>query len=169
LSFREDKLFEFNYFYIQGAIMKTTATGTVSGCIVWIIVFGLLSLCLFPISMMIGGFTSVSDFAMQTVAPLICPDGTTVESYSYATTTTDEFGNTQPSTAYELHCIDATGTAVKEDPVLYAFLWMGIIAAIGLVISALLAFALAAPAGVLIARVLDRNKKTNLSANIEPE
>lgn len=149
--------------------MKTTAAGTVSGCIVWIIVFGLLSLCLFPVSMMIGGFTSVSDFAMQTLAPLICPDGTTAVSYSYATTTTDEFGNTQPSTAYELHCVDATGTVVKEDPVLYAFLWTGIMAVIGLVIAALLAFALAAPAGALIARVLDRNKKKNISTNIEPE
>ena len=149
--------------------MKTTAAGTVSGCIVWIIVFGLLSLCLFPVSMMIGGFTSVSDFAMQTLALLICPDGTTAVSYSYATTTTDEFGNTQPSTAYELHCVDATGTVVKEDPVLYAFLWTGIMAVIGLVIAALLAFALAAPAGALIARVLDRNKKKNISTNIEPE
>jgi len=145
------------------------STGALSGCLVWIIVFGMLSLCLLPISMMIGGFTSVSDFAMQTVAPLICPEGTTAESYSYATTTTDEFGNTQPSTAYELHCIDTNGTAVKEDPVLYAFLWIAIVAGIGLVIAAILAFALAAPAGVLIARVLNRNRKTNLSSNIEPE
>lgn len=147
--------------------MKTA--GTLSGCIVWIIVFGVLSLCLLPASMMIGGVTSVTDFAMQTVAPLICPDGTTAESYSYATTSTDEFGNTQPSTAYELHCVDENGTVVKEDPVLYAFLWMGIIAGIGLVIAAILAFALAAPAGVLVARFLDRNKKTDIAANIEPE
>ena len=147
--------------------MKTT--GAVSGCLVWIIVFGILSACLLPVSMMIGGFTSVSNFAMQTLGPVICPDGTTAESYSYATTTTDEFGNSQPSTAYELHCIDATGAIVKEDPVLYAFIWMGIIAVIGLVIAALLAFALAAPAGVLIAKLLNRNKKTNIAANIEPE
>jgi hypothetical protein len=119
--------------------------------------------------MKIGGFTSVSDFAIQTIGLILCPDGTTAESYSYATTTTDEFGNSQPSTAYEIHCIDAMGIVVKEDPVLYAFLWIGIIAGIGLVITALLAFALAAPAGLLIARVLDRNKKTDITANIEPE
>ena len=106
---------------------------------------------------------------MQTLAPIICPDGTTAESYSYATTTTDEYGNSQPSTAYELHCIDASGTVVKEDPVLYAFLWIGIIAGIGLVIAALLAFALAAPAGVLIARLLNRNKKENIAATIKPQ
>ena len=58
---------------------------------------------------------------------------------------------------------------MKEDPVLYAFLWIGIIASIGLVIAVLLALALAAPAGIWIARVLDRNKKTNITSNIEPE
>lgn len=147
--------------------MKTT--GTVSGCIVWIIVFGILSACLLPVAMIVGGVTSVSNFAMQTLGPVICPDGTTAESYSYATTTTDEYGNSQPSTAYELHCVNATGGVVKEDPVLYAFLWIGIFASIGLVIAAVLAFALAAPAGVLIARALNRNKKTDVSANIEPE
>jgi ABC-type glycerol-3-phosphate transport system permease component len=149
--------------------VKITKAGTASGCVVWIIVFGILSSCFLPAAMMIGGITSVSNFAMQTIGPIICPDGTTAESYSYATTTTDEYGNSQPSTAYEIHCIDASGTVVKEDPVLYAFLWMGIIAIIGLVIAAFLAFALAAPAGVLIARVLDRNKKTSIAANIEPE
>ena len=46
---------------------------------------------------------------------------------------------------------------------------IGILALIGLGIAGLFAFALAAPAGVLIARILDRNKKTNLAANIEPE
>ena len=148
--------------------MKITKTGTAYGCVIWIIVFGILSACFLPGAMIIGGFTSVSNFAIRTVGPIICPDGTTAESYSYATTTTDEFGNSQPSTAYEIHCIDASGTMVKKDPVLYAFLWIGIIAITGLVIAALLAFALAAPAGVLIARVLDR-KKTNFTANIEPE
>jgi ABC-type glycerol-3-phosphate transport system permease component len=149
--------------------MKIIKAGTASGCIVWILVFGILSACLLPAAIMIGGFTSVSSFAMRTVGPIICPDGTTAESYSYATTTTDEFGNSQPSTAYEIHCIDASGTVVKEDPILYAFLWIGIFVLIGLGIAALLAFALAAPAGVLIGRVLDRDKKTNITANIEPE
>ena len=149
--------------------MKSMATGTISGCIVWIIVFSILSFCLLPVSMIVGGFTSVSNFAMQTLSPVICPDGTTARSYSYPTITTDENGNTQPSTAYELHCIDANGAVVKEDPILYAFIWIGIIAVIGLGIAALLAFALAAPAGVLIVRLLNRNKKPNVAANIEPE
>lgn len=148
--------------------MKPKATGTLSGCIVWIIAFGILSTCILPIAMAVGGITSVSRFAMQTLAPMICPEGTTAKSYSYATTTTDEYGNTQPSTAYELHCVDANGVVVKEDPVLYAFVWIGLTGLIGLVIAALLAFAFAAPAGVLIAKLLNRRQKSNIEANIEP-
>lgn len=149
--------------------MKSTKTGAVSGCIVWFIVFGLLSSCLLPAGMMVGGFTSITDFAMQTLEPLICPDGTTAKSRSYATTTNDEFGNPQPSTAYVMQCVDVNGEVAKEDPVTYAFLWIGIIAGIGLILSALLAFVFAAPAGVLIARFINRNKKPNFAENIEPK
>lgn len=148
--------------------MNPKSTGAVSGCLIWILVFGVISSCLAPLGMIVGGVTSASNFAMQTIAPLICPEGTTAESYSYATTSVDEFGNTQPSTAYELHCVDSTGTVVKEDPVLYAFLWMGIIVVLGLVIAAGLAFFLATPAGVLISRMLGRTQRSQFTQNIEP-
>ena len=138
--------------------MKSATAGAISGCLVWGIVFGAISTCLFPLAMMAGGFTSASSFAMQTLGPWICPSGTTAQPYSYATTTTDEFGNSRPSTAYELHCVDESGEVVKNDPVLYAFLWIGTIAIVGLAVSALLAFALAAPAGVLIGRLINRGK-----------
>jgi hypothetical protein len=138
--------------------MKSATTGTVSGCIVWIIVFCALSTCIFPAASMIGGFTSASGFTMKTLGPYICPEGSTAQSYSYATTTTDENGNRQPSTAYVLQCVDANGEIVKEDPVAYAFLWIGILALAGLIIAALLSFALAAPAGVLIGRLFNKNK-----------
>jgi hypothetical protein len=149
--------------------MKSTKTGAVSGCIIWLIVFALLSACLLPVGMMVGGFTSVTDFAMQTLEPLICPDGTTAKSRSYATTTTDDFGNPQSSTAYVMQCIDENGEVVKEDPVAYAFIWIGIIAGIGLILSAILAFVFAAPAAVLIARLRNQNRTVNQTANIEPE
>ena len=149
--------------------MKSPRTGAISGCIIWFIVFALLSTCLLPVGMAIGGFTSVTDFAMQTLEPLICPDGTTAKSRSYATTTTDDFGNSQPSTAYVMQCVDANGEVVKEDPITYAFVWIGIIAGIGLVLAAVLAFVFAAPAGVLITRLINRNKKPNFAENIEPK
>ena len=54
--------------------MKITKTGTAHGCVVWIIVFGILSTCLLPAAMVIGGFTSVSNLAIQTIGPIICPE-----------------------------------------------------------------------------------------------
>ena len=139
--------------------MKSATTGAVSGCLVWIIACGVISMCILPVSTAIGGITSVSDFAIQQTGAFVCPDNTTPDVRTYATTTTDENGNRQPSTAYVLQCKDASGEVVKEDPVGYAFIWIGIITAIGLVLSGVLAFVFAAPAGVLIAKLANRMKK----------
>jgi len=56
---------------------------------------------------------------------------------------------------------------VKEDPVGYSFLWIGIITVAGLVLSGGLAFVLAAPAGVLISKLLNRMKKPSITENIK--
>lgn len=147
--------------------MKSAKTSAVSGCIVWILSIGVIMSCVVPVFIVTGTITSFSQFAIKTTGNIICPGGTTAESYSYETTTTDDFGNIEPATGVELHCIDQTGAVVKSDPVVYAFLWDGIFALIGLIISVLLAFALAAPAGVLIGRILNRTK-SNAAVNIEP-
>ncbi len=144
--------------------MKSTKAGAVSGCVVWLIVFGLLGACLVPMGTMIGGFTWMTNFALQTLEPLICPEGTTARFRTYATTSTDN----QPSTAYVMQCVDASGNVVKEDPVAYAFVWVGLFAGMGLIASAVLAFALAAPAGMLVSRVLNRRQKGMMAENIEP-
>ena len=138
--------------------MKTAKTGALSGCLVWIIACGVLSMCILPVSMAVGGITSVTDFAIQQTGAIICPKDTTPDVRTYATTTTSN-GFTRPSTAYVLQCKDASGEVVKEDPVGYSFLWIGIISVIGLVLSGSLAFALAAPAGALIAKFLNKNKQ----------
>lgn len=143
--------------------------GTLSGCIVWIVSVIVIASCILPISVVIGSISSFSQSAIDITGSYLCPEGTTPERYSYQTTTTDEFGNTQPSSAYELHCVDSSGDVVKEDPIVYSFLWIGVIALAGLVVSGILAVALAAPAAVLIGRWLNRNKKQDLSANLEPE
>ncbi len=142
--------------------MKQTSAGALSGCLVWVIAFVAISMCIFPVSMIVGVSTSVTDFAMETVAPLICPEGTSAQSRSYATTTTDEFGNSEPSTAYVMQCVDSNGDVVMEDPVTYAFLWTGAIAGIGLILAGVLAFVFAAPAGVLIAKLLSRMRKNQI-------
>jgi hypothetical protein len=155
--------------HLQGGFMKPKAAGTLSGCIVWIIAFGMLVSTILPIAIIVGMFTSMSDFATQTLGPAICPDGTTAESYSYPTTTTDEYGLPRPTTAYELHCVDANGVVVKNDTGLFVIWWIGIFVLIGLVIAALLAFVLAVPAGVIITRMLTNRQKSDISTNIEPE
>ena len=148
--------------------MKKASTGVVSGCLVWILAFGMISACILPVSMAIGGITSASDYAINFTGKFICPDGTTPESYSYATTTRDENGNSQPSTAYELHCVSTSGEIVKNDTVGYAFMWIGVVVSLGLVFTGILAFMLAAPVGVLISKLLNRMKKTSVVENIEP-
>jgi len=139
--------------------MKSAKTAARYRCVVWIIVFCVLSLCILLVASMTGGFTSASGLAMRTLGSFICPDGSTARSYSYATTTTDEFGNRQPGTAYVLQCVDANGKIVKQDPVVYAFIWIGITAVIGFIVAAIPAFAFAAPAGVLIGRLFNRMKR----------
>ncbi len=143
--------------------MKQATTGTISGCLVWIIAFGAISICILPISFVGSMSTMTSDFAIRQTGAILCPDNTTPKIRSFAT-----YGS-GPSTTSVLECVDASGDVVKEDPILYAFLWMGIFAAIGLVIAALLAFLLAAPAGILISRLLRRGQKQDFAANIEPE
>jgi len=138
----------------KGDKMKEATSGTISGCLVWVIAFFAINLCILPIATMIGGFTSVSDFAVRQTGAIVCPDNTTPEVRSFAT-----YGS-GPSTTYVLECVDASGNVVKENPVGYAFLWIGIIVVIGLILSGVLAFVFAAPAGVLIAGLVNRMKKT---------
>ena len=137
--------------------MKSVKTGAVSGCVVWILLIFVLSSCILPCFFVVGSITSFSDYAIRTTGGFLCPEGSTPESYSYATTSTDEYGNSHPSTAYELHCVDASGEVVKTDPIIYAFLWDGVFAVVGFIIIIGLSFLLAAPAGALIAKVLNKN------------
>ena len=138
--------------------MKSVKTGAISGCVIWILLIGIISSCVLPVFFVVGSITSFSEYAIQTTGKFLCPQDSTPESYSYETTTRDENGNPQPSTAYELHCVDAGGTVVKNDPVVYSFLWIGVFGLIGLIVSGVLTFMLAAPAGALVARLFNRNK-----------
>src|SRR4030095_6393662 len=129
--------------------MKSVKTGAVSGCVVWILLMGVISSCILPCFFVVGSITSFSDYAIRTTGRFLCPEGSQPESYSYATTSTDEYGNSHPATAYELHCVDAEGEVVKTDPIVYAFLWDGIFAVVGFIVAIGLSFLLAVPAGAL--------------------
>jgi hypothetical protein len=111
---------------------------------------------------MIGGFTSGSEFAIRTVSPFTCPPDTTGTAYSYSTTAYNGNGVSVPATAYELHCVDSTGRTVKEGPILFAFIWEGIAAGAALIVMAVLAFALAAPAAVLANRIFRSRHKSQM-------
>jgi hypothetical protein len=140
--------------------MKSAKTGAVSGCILWVLVFGILCMCLFPVTMVVGSITSTvtGDSVARILGPRLCPAGSTAEIFTYETTTTDENGFETPTTAYEMRCVDANGNIVKDLGPTYAFIWMGILGGIGLILSAVLAFLLAAPAGALIARVFQKKQ-----------
>jgi hypothetical protein len=136
--------------------MKSSTSSAVPGCIVWIIMVSILTTCFMPLAFIMGGLTSSSSLAIQTTGKFLCPQDTNPQSYSYDTTRTDENGNTQPATAYELHCVDANGQIVKKDSVIYSFLWIGAFAMAGSILAVAISLPVAAPAGVLISRLLNR-------------
>jgi len=140
--------------------MKSAATGTISGCITWFIVVAIMGACLLPVAVSIGATTSGSDLAVKTTAPYVCPQGTTGHVHTYEGMTPDENGFDTPATISELQCLDAGGSVVYTDPILWGFIWLGIALAVALVISVILGFVLAAPAGLLVARFLGRTKVT---------
>ena len=138
--------------------MKATRTGTVSGCLIWFILLFLLGSCIVPVAMLIGGFTSGTSLALRVVTPMVCPPDSTSKIHSYATTTQDENGFEQPAVGYELHCLDSKGKLVKTSQIGYSFFWIGITSIIGLMLSGILAFLLAAPAGAWIARFVKKRQ-----------
>jgi len=132
--------------------MKSLTAGTTSGCVVLLVVICLTSSCLLPVAIAIGSFTSTTDLAVRTTAPYICPPETTPRIETYQTTIRDENGTDLPATASVLECVDAQGKVVNEDPIAWTFLWVGICAAIGLVVVVVVSLLISAPAGVLIGR-----------------
>ncbi len=146
--------------------MNNAKTTAISGCVIWFLLIFIISSCVMPVFFVVGSVSSFSGFAIKATGGWLCPDGTTPESYSYASTTTDEFGNSQPATATELHCVDASGTVVKNDPVLYAFIWIGIWVLVGLIISVILTFVFAVPGGMLVTKILNKLKSRSVDVKV---
>ena len=147
--------------------MKTAKTGAISGCIIWVLLIGIVSSCIVPVFLFVATLTSFTEFAVKTMGGFLCPPETSPIRNSYQTTTRDEFGNSRPSTAYELQCVESTGEVVKRDPIMYAVIWNGAFAGVGLLAAIGLAFVIAAPAGALISKALNRTKIQ--TSAIQPE
>ena len=141
--------------------MSNTKTTALSGCLIWFVLITVIGSCIMPVAFIVGGITSTTDFVIENVGVFICPEGTAPRSYSYQSTTTDEFGNTQPATAYELHCEDSNGDVVQTDPIGYAFIWIGIVALLGLVVTGILSFVFAVPGGMLVTKLLGKLRPQN--------
>jgi hypothetical protein len=134
------------------------ATGGISGCLVWVLTFGVITTCLCPLAMAIGTVTSsvAANWVAGLVGPMLCPPDTTPQIHTFPTTTVDDNGVKHPATGYEMLCLGANGEVVKNAGPSYAFVWIGIVALVALVASALLAIFLAVPAGAVVARLTGR-------------
>lgn len=135
--------------------MNKAKTGVLSGCVVMLILFGVFSSCLPPLGLFVGSMTSglSSGFVARTMGRSMCPAGSEATVYSYATTMRDSDGFLIPSTAYEVRCVNSDGEMVKDLGPTPFFIWIGALGVVGLAAALVLALALAAPAGVLIARL----------------
>ena len=138
--------------------MRTATTGTVSGCAVWMVTFCILSTCLLSaVVPLVGALTSTNEsFVASTLGPYLCPPESTAELTTYETTGVDSSGNPISTTAYEMQCVDANGSIVRDPSADYVFIWLGILAIAALVIAVVGAFLLAAPVGMLVAGVTSR-------------
>lgn len=93
------------------------------------------------------------------VDPLVCPADSAATITTYATTIRDDMGADLPATGYEMHCISPAGQTVRSYEGTFGFALIGILGVVALLIAGGLAFALAAPAGLLIARFFPKNSK----------
>lgn len=135
--------------------MNNAKTTAVSGCVIWFLLISVIASFVMPVFFFAGFLSSYSNTAVNITGGWLCPEGTTPRQNTYTSTTTDEFGNLEPATAYELQCVGADGTVVRTDPIIYSFLWIGMFSVLGLVASALLTLIFAVPGGMLVTRVLN--------------
>ena len=99
----------------------------------------------------------------QWFSPYLCPQDTSARIVRFETTTRDFTDMPTQSTQLDMHCVDKSGNLVKNVGGLYGILFTAIAGAAALLVSAVLALILAAPAGVLLGRWISR-----LRANRQP-
>jgi len=145
--------------------MNNVKTTAISGCVIWFLLISIIGSCVMPVFFLAGTFSSFSETSINLTGKWLCPDGTTPKQNTYSTTTMDEFGNPEPATAYELQCVDASGTVVKTDPVFYSFLWIGLFAAAGVIFSVVLTLVFAVPGGMLVTKVLEKLRRPKAGVN----
>lgn len=146
--------------------MKSLKKRLLIRVLVWVVLFGVLSFPIFFVASFLGVFTSYNEAVAGWMGRVICPADTEGKLRTYATTTRDEYGNQRPATGYELICVNVSGEVVRADPVLYSFLWIGLVLALGLGLAAVLALMGTLIFGWLTARA--ERAKDPYRQNIEP-
>jgi len=101
-----------------------------TGCLLLFLIIAVISACLFPLTIFVGGFTSTTqaDFVSGIMGKMICPENSKAEIITYKTTSPDKFGNRIDATGYEMQCVEANGNILREPNPNYAFYWVGLLA-----------------------------------------
>ena len=130
--------------------------GTASGCLVWVVLVGVIGTCLLPVGLIVSVFTATSTAAANLVGPLVCPTTThaiiEISNTAYQT----ELGAELPAVTREMVCVNDQGTVMARPAPLPDWIWLVFVTLALVLLAGLLSFALAAPAGVMIGTLWQR-------------
>jgi hypothetical protein len=121
--------------------MERKPNRLLSGCLIWIIAFLLISGCLVPASLFVAGMSTFfsEEFIVPILGPYMCPENTNAEIISFESTMIGQDGFVRPSTTLEMICKSPDGITVQNLGGSYAFIWSGIVAVISLIPSSIIA------------------------------
>jgi len=130
----------------------SAGAGTVSGCMVWLVLFFFGSMCLLPVALVFNAFTSASDLSAAVVGPMVCPAASTAKIVDAGTTDIiDSQGVEQSAAATAMVCEDAQGKVVANPDPLPFYIWDAITCLFVPLIAGILSLVFAAPAGGIVA------------------
>jgi hypothetical protein len=101
-----------------------------TGCALWVALAAVIGGCVVPGSAFAGVLTAHTQPAIAITGRWVCPAGTDPIRHERETTSRDRYGEHR-STAYEVHCRDASGMIVARDPFTYVVLWLGLTTLLG--------------------------------------
>ena len=140
--------------------MKSLTAGTVSGCIVWVVLFVVTVPCLWVVMFMALDLTTYTDIAYQIMQPIVCPPNSKLTVKTYDSSTTDSNHHRVAAVGHDMNC-DANGDLVKKDVIVeYLLIWRGLGIVSGIVVALLLSFLLSIPIGALVTGFMHRTKAT---------
>lgn len=121
--------------------LRTRGSMPASGCLLWLLLFGVLFSCLCSSATFIGGLAASlrADAVANIVDDYLCPDGSVGEIITY------QVIPRRNATDYEMQCVAPGGKIVREPDPDYAFYWLGGLAVAAMLVAALVAFFLMIP------------------------